>query len=675
MIQSILNFCIALLLIAGIAVTQFYVVGFEFHRFFTPSWFYLGAAILIPFSVPLTVNKSAFWVYACLMVLALYLGVRGLVSELPLLAGKDFSVFFYGLVTFLGMMAIAKNIKSFLVVVVVALSLFLYQISLSLLPNDIAEGLPRAWGELANSKEGHGLFRHYNPFASYCGLSMAVITGLFFVKLRNKSLQPIIQITCVVLALLTGFAVLQSGSRLGAGVTFSTLILGVFLALAVKFTFHQGSLRSKGRLMLMVVTLITGSLVSLVGGAKIFNYVSESRGRSGNLGEDVMGGMRVSTISMGFALWHESPLVGSGPRSYWLHAPRLRESQDMLTKRFSDPEMVHNDYVQTLAEYGLAGLALVLLTISSILYAIWRVAYMQRFISENWVLPPLIATASVMGIMVHALADFTIHIAPVFVQLSLILGGCYGYLLKNHVSTQKYSRRIAGIIYLFRGVALFSGAGCFIASGKNQIVHVIDLVKYDYAKWHGSETNYLYEAQRVSELAPEPILFENLGVQLLRRTNTLTNQQERMEALLGARSNFEKALVLNPYRITTIANLAMIELELENFEKVEEYLILAFQLSNYRWRAHGVAGVAVMYLVKQGELLWYEERRAPEAMSYFLEASYYLKEGKSFGKGPYDIQLRKYYRNKIKEYLTVLEAGQIESNSEIKFFDGKGAIR
>jgi len=175
---------LALLLVLGVVTVQAYVVGFEYHRFFTPSWFYLIVALGLCFIVPSSLRKNHLLLLGSFLILALYLGGRGIFSEVPQMTGKDYPVFYYGLVTFLAMLALSRSIKLFVLIIAVVLGVHTYQLLIVLSPND---ALPKAWGQLANGNSGQGFFRHYNPFASYCAISLAGLCGLLLVTSRAKT--------------------------------------------------------------------------------------------------------------------------------------------------------------------------------------------------------------------------------------------------------------------------------------------------------------------------------------------------------------------------------------------------------------------------------------------------------------------------------------------------------
>gem|GEM_PF-4710330 len=366
------------------------------------------------------------------------------------MTGKDYPVFYYGLVTFLAMLALSRSIKLFVLIIAVVLGVHTYQLLIVLSPNG---ALPKAWGQLANGNSGQGFFRHYNPFASYCAISLAGLCGLLLVTSRAKTKWFLKGISGL-LAICTIFVAIKSGSRMGVTAMVITAFFCLMLGLVPRYLYPEGRLRSKNSLVVTIVSCVVGGILSCGFFLIVFNSMSEQRGKSGELGDDVMGDMRVTSIALGYELWQKNPVFGSGPRSYWYRVPGLRQERNSGVERFSDPEMVHNDYVQTLAEYGVVGLILILGAVGVILFLIWKTGYRQRFVNENWMLPPAIATSALIGIMVHSLADFTPHNAAVFVPLCLILGSSYGYLLMVE-EREGFNKKVNKIPLVMRsGIAL-----------------------------------------------------------------------------------------------------------------------------------------------------------------------------------------------------------------------------
>ena len=671
MTQVLFKTFIAVFLLLGMVVSQVYVVGFEHHRFFAPSWFYLSAAIIIPFTKPALVSRQGILIYSMLMLVTLYLGLRGVFAELPILAAKEFPVFFYGLVVFMGIAALGKDRRTFMLVWVVVCGLYLYQITVALLPEELALSMPRAWGRVVGQRGCPGLFRHYNPFASYCGLSMAVISGLFMLKLDNKKAQTIARAVLAVMSILTFMAAYQSGSRLGTAVVIFTAVLAVSLTGLINFTFQEGRLRSRDQLVKSLFVLIFTLGASIFVANFTFNLVSESRGRTGSLQEDTEDGMRVATMELGSRLWLENPLLGNGPRAFWVHAPRLRGEGNVLVNRIGDPEMVHNDYLQTLAEYGIVGLLLILATVVVVLYSIWKISYLQRFINYNWYIAPIISTSATIGVMLHSLADFTMHITPVFCLWAMIVGGSYGYSTRLHVTTRKTPKSTFLYSIIFRSGAMWAGVILFLVIGGKHVLYNIDLIKYDYAKWNLSSKEYLEVSRKVSQLAPDPVMLEEMGRKMAASALSATSESHRRDLLRDSERAYLEALELQPYRINTVVNLIVVKMKLGDLEKVESLMAKAFELSGRRWRVHELDRLALVYLCKIGENYWFEERDASKARAYFQEAQKYLGYNRIAG----GRDLRAYkapYRNKVEEYLTVMEAGKIEAATDITFFEGKG---
>ncbi len=676
MYQSILRLFLTLLLLAGVVVTQSYVIGFEFHRFLTPSWLFLVVAVLLVLMRPVQNGAMGGWMLVGLLAVASYLGVRGLTSALPIMAVKDYPVFYYGVMTFLAASVVTQKRALLVAVMAVAIGVHCYQVLLTLLPDELAVTWPRAWGEISSAKGSRGVFgffRHYNPYASYCGVGAAVLVGLCFIKGGRVAKVLPLKVVSLVLAIVTLISVFMSESRMGTAVTLLSMVLCGLLILAGRIVFVNGRLRSKNTLITTLLIGLFGALVVGGGFVKAFNAVSAQEGRvgTGDLEEDVMSGMRVDSMVAGASLWMESPLVGSGPRSYWVHVPRLRAEAGEEVQHFSDPEMVHNDYIQTLAEYGILGLVVVLGSVFLVMFNLWNMGYRQRYVNENWMVAPSIVTAALLGMMVHALGDFTPHVAAVFVQLCLVMGVATGFL--GGEQHRIYLRASA-----WGKVSWGLSVACVLVSsvllwmvGKNQILQNVELVRYDWAKWKGTPAEYLERAALMAEVAPDPILLEEFGVALFKRSVDASTDWEQEHFVKYAQAAFGQAHEMHPFRLPTLQNIATLHLRRGEHAQVEAALAHAFPLANNRYRAYRLDIIALEYLMQEGERLWYSERKASLAYAYFLEAQKYVDHN-AHQHWLRARQRRHAYNKRLKAHFAVLEAGKIQPASDVTFFEGKG---
>ena len=656
---SVLRLFLFTLLLMGVFVTQFYVVGFELHRFYAPSWLFLGVAVLLLFTVVSQVEKGSVWIFSALGVLTGYVALRGIFSDVPSLTHKELPVLFYGVMTFLASAHLARYRGFFLLLVLFSITLLGVQLWYHSIPASDTYGLFKAWGERPGQNgKMFGFFRHYNPFASYCGLNAGVLTSLLFFRSRATLFNWIVRGLCLFLVIFSVRGAFLSGSRMGTAVTLFSVAASLFGGLSLYFLFRNGKHTSVNRVMLVLGIGVLGLFISGGVFTQAFNKVSEKRGMKGDLVEDVMGGMRISSIGMGFSLWLREPILGKGPRAYSYYAPSLRRANsayDNGNYGHPDAEMVHNDYIQTLAEYGLIGFILVILTLSLILFFLWKGAWEGRDEDSSWFVAPVGGSAAVAGIMVHSLGDFTMHSTPVFLCLALILGVSYGWTMRTQRSLV-YDVSSWGGTGLKAGVVLVASA-FFVFVGQKQIRHTELLVRYDRALWKGASQEYFALARKVAQKAPDSFVLETLGFRLLKALPQLPLEQ-RESYLREAEAVLEQGIKLHPYRIEILSNLARTKLELKKDEEAYLFLSKALRWSGDRWRFFNLSPVVESYLVRQGELAW-EQRKASDALAYFVKARDYNERGYwSVNKKKF-AELRGAMRQKIENNIQVLESGKV----------------
>jgi O-antigen ligase len=123
--------------------------------------------------------------------------------------------------------------------------------------------------------------------------------------------------------------------------------------------------------------------------------------------------------------WKLQPFFGTGSGTYLYYGRQFRSFQPE-----ADPVYVHNDYLQLLAEYGLAGGALFLIFLGSHLANGWknfqrlgprRVVVSRNLLSNSLALN-LAALGAVAAYIVHSFVDFNLHIPANVLLLAFVFG-------------------------------------------------------------------------------------------------------------------------------------------------------------------------------------------------------------------------------------------------------------
>jgi O-antigen ligase len=155
--------------------------------------------------------------------------------------------------------------------------------------------------------------------------------------------------------------------------------------------------------------------------------------------------------------WKLQPLFGTGSGTYLYYGRQFRTPQLQ-----TDPVYVHNDYLQLLAEYGLAGGALFLIFLGSHLGNGWknfrrlglkRVAVSSRLLSNAMALQ-LGAISAVFAYMIHSFFEFNLHIPANVLLVAFIFGVLANAGARHQAELPQPRRSILGWRLVLASIAL-----------------------------------------------------------------------------------------------------------------------------------------------------------------------------------------------------------------------------
>ncbi len=311
----------------------------------------------------------------------------------------------------------------------------------------------RTFGEGVQHRIG-GLFINPNHLAAFLVMMTMLMLGLACFG-RGGAVRRLL---CSFAAIAAAIGITLTESRgamigLGAG--------GVALAVMLLLVLRQAHphLVLKAALGMVLV----GGLASLVLGAVMKDRLQNRFAD----GEIFQSDPRVLIWRSALAQHAEHPLFGAGARMFYEGCIRLRP--DDAPSWMQDAQFVHNEWLQTLADYGWVGLGLVLLMFAAHLGNGWR--YLSWFAKERFPRTAVLngsrlgltvgAMAAMVAVLVQAVFEFHFHVPAVALFVAMLLG-----VLANpgFEGSLRRPRRIPGVRILSKmamlgcGTALIWGA-------------------------------------------------------------------------------------------------------------------------------------------------------------------------------------------------------------------------
>lgn len=263
----------------------------------------------------------------------------------------------------------------------------------------------------------HGTFQNPNHFVGYLDLVLAVTMAHLLWSGHGAAARIVLAYgACVMIG-----GIVLAGSR---GGYVATAALLVFVVAAV--------VRGVTRRWWPVLAIVCAGLLGCAWVAYSFDALRE---RFLDLARTV-GGWEASRFWMWQAAWQmflDHPWLGAGPAIFNALYGRYRDPVDQAI-----PEYVHNDYLEALCDYGVAGFALMALLTGVFLVSAWRIhrRWLQRGIAEHsgWHWPDWLETdragrpawllgsvAAVIACMLHSVVDFNLHFSAYTLTLTVIL--------------------------------------------------------------------------------------------------------------------------------------------------------------------------------------------------------------------------------------------------------------
>ena len=411
------RFVVMVLFLAGFVLTG--LVGTSTSMtFIWTAYAILGIAGIL--SIGLLFKEVGFtlprWSTIAVFSLTAYLLIRASESQVSYFAREDASLILTGFLCYCLFLSLASSggwrrrllyaIAGLVVVnLVFALIQALFKPALWLIP-----GYERTFAHQVG-----GLFNHPDHFAGFIGALVPVWLAMALYGRQSGGIRRL----WGALAALSFAATLYSGSATGL---FGLLCgLGTFALLTGTIIYREITPGAKKMALMGVAafTLVAALIGFAVAGppGQQIDRTLLTRGESVSLPLVWKAGLQQAA---------EAPALGTGSRTSYIYGRLFRD--EALGSSASEPEFIHNEYLQILADYGIIGLTLLLTVLA--LHGHLGLSFVRSYAGfatvRRSILPQSDHLALVLGAMSSLSAmgslsffDFTMHL-PVFVIVAAV---------------------------------------------------------------------------------------------------------------------------------------------------------------------------------------------------------------------------------------------------------------
>ena len=528
----------ALCWVVGWAAAVAYGHGFEFQRMVVAI---PGVVLAGLFVLPRILKGRGLWMPGLILLggAGVYFGIRALNSPVWDLGKMDALLVCLGLLSALLGAALAGSKRAIWVFLGGLVVLFLANAGVAVVQatSDPAYAFLRMARVAQNGVSG--LFWHRNYLAGFLELVVPVFLGVALVSgCRWQRMGfGLLAIGGLVLAY-------YSQSRGG----FFSVGVGCTVSFAVWLLMGWKEKSKMLRLGLMATGVVT-MVVMLGVGWMLVSKVSANRGQSESVdGALTDSGVRLTLAGSAYDQWQERVMVGTGARtfSYLVVKNWVRGRTDYS---LGNPEMAHNDYLQTLAEYGLIGFSLavgvLVLALGRGLNMAWSGEPSNRSLTMALHVG---AVGGISGAMVHSCVDFSLHILP----NALLFGVLVGFVLcrgrgaasKSALTDPEFRVSRSGGVF---GSALLVVAivGTFVA-GRRELLILPKWFAFEQAVIaEGMNGERKKELREIIEQAPDFRLARHFGRVVM--LEMVGNKELRECVLPGAIWAMEMAVERHPF--------------------------------------------------------------------------------------------------------------------------------
>lgn len=292
------------------------------------------------------------------------------------------------------------------------------------------------------AKRGSGTFICPNNMAGY--LEMLLPLGMAYTLTGRFTHLRKVFIGYATLMIFTGITVsISRGGWLATGV--ALLILFVFFVRQRDYRFQ--ALGMLAALAVIATVILTNAELS-----------PQSQNKLNT--EEVSGDVRTLIWGPALQMWEDHPWWGVGPAHFDYRFRAYRPASSYIQGR---PDRVHNDYLNTLVDWGVVGAVLVLLAWACFFRGVVRSwPFVQRAQNDltakrsNRTSFVLGGVLGLVAILIHSFFDFNLHIpanAILAVTLMALVAGHFRFATEKYWFTVRWPLRVPVVIVLATGIA------------------------------------------------------------------------------------------------------------------------------------------------------------------------------------------------------------------------------
>ena len=260
-------------------------------------------------------------------------------------------------------------------------------------------------------------FYHANAGA-FLNLVFAPVAGLFFWTIRRR-LSIAWRTLVLVVLFFVGLAILSNTSRMAQAVAAAIFVVLVFAMIRPA---KRMIARAERRMVIVASILVAITLVAIAQAVRLDRPVE----RWNELSEQLPISVRWSAYWVAFEGVGDAGLFGFGPATFQTVFPHYQQvfaNQPPGIWRF-----LHNDYLQTVLEWGWVGsAAMAALFLGGIAVGLRNYLGADGWSGRQRILLPCILLA-LAGTAIHAVVDFPLQILSLQLLVATYLGVCWGSL-------------------------------------------------------------------------------------------------------------------------------------------------------------------------------------------------------------------------------------------------------